>query len=282
MVDKLDEEIFMKIALTGASGFVGTALQKCFKNCVIIERQDDEEAILKKLHDVNVVINLAGAPIIKRWSDPYKKILLSSRIESTERLVNAVNKSNVSHFISTSAIGIYPDDRQCDESCTETAGDFLGDLSHKWEEEAHQCTKPTAILRFGVILGKDGGALAQMLTPFRWGVGGMIGNGKMMTSWIHMDDLMSMYLYLIDNKLTGTYNATSPNPVSNHTFTKALGKVLHRPTILPIPEFVLRIMYGEARSVLTGSKEVYPKAIQEKGFVFKYEEIEASLKHLLA
>lgn len=272
----------MKIALTGASGFVGTALQNHFAPCVIIDRKDDEEAILNKLHDVDVVINLAGAPIIKRWDDPYKKILLSSRIESTERLVNAINQSDVSHFISTSAIGIYPDGQKCDESCTQIADDFLGQLAKKWEDEAHQCSKPTTILRFGVILGKDGGALAQMLTPFKWGVGGNIGNGKMMTSWIHIDDLIGMYRYIIDNKLAGIYNATSPNPVSNHSFTKALGKALHRPTIVPIPEFVLRIMYGEASSVLTGSKEVYPRAIQEKGFVFEHEGIKASLKHLLA
>lgn len=271
----------MKIALTGASGFVGTTLQESFENCVIINRKDDEQMILHKLEDVDVVINLAGAPIIKRWSDPYKKVLLDSRIKTTETLVNAINQSNITHFISTSAIGIYPNNKRCDESCTEVADDFLGELAHKWEAEAQHCTKPTTILRFGVILGKEGGALAQMITPFKWGVGGIIGNGKMMTSWIHMDDLMGMYHYIIDNKLTGIFNATSPNSVSNYTFTKALGKALHRPTILPIPEFVLRIMYGEASSVLTGSKEVYPRAIQEKGFVFEHEEIKASLKDLL-
>lgn len=271
----------MKIALTGASGFVGTALQEQFSDCVIIDRTDDEMMILKKIKDVDVVINLAGAPIIKRWSDPYKKILLNSRIKTTETLVNAINQSNITHFISTSAIGIYPDDKRCDENCTEVSDDFLGELAHKWEEEAHLCTKPTTILRFGVILGKEGGALAQMITPFKWGVGGIIGNGKMMTSWIHMADLMGMYRYIINNTLTGVFNATSPNPVNNYTFTKALGKALHRPTILPIPEFVLRIMYGEAALVLTDSKEVYPENIQKEGFVFKHEEIEASLKHLL-
>lgn len=272
----------MKIALTGASGFVGTALQNNFDNCVIIDRKDDEDTILKKLQGVDVVINLAGAPIIKRWSDPYKKILLNSRIESTERLVKAVNKSDISHFISTSAIGIYPDGQRCDENCTELAKDFLGELAKKWEEEALQCSKPTTIFRFGVILGKEGGALAQMLTPFRLGVGGIIGNGKMMTSWIDIEDLIRMYHFVIEKKITGTFNAVSPNPVTNYIFTKTLGKILHRPTILPIPEFVLGIMYGEASSVLTGSKEVYPTAIQEKGFVFEYEELEASLKHLLA
>ena len=271
----------MKIALTGASGFVGTALQKHFKDCVIIDRKDDEPAIVKKLHDVDVVINLAGAPIIKRWSDPYKKILLNSRIKSTEQLVNALNKSNVSHFISTSAIGIYPDGKRCDESCTEIANDFLGELAHKWEEEALACHKPTTILRFGVILGKEGGALAQMLTPFKWGVGGIIGNGKMMTSWIDIEDLLRIYHFIIEHHITGTFNAVSPTPVTNYTFTKTLGKVLNRPTILPIPEFVLGIMYGEAASVLTGSKEVYPKALKEKGFVFAYEDLETSLKHIL-
>lgn len=272
----------MNIALTGASGFVGTALQQHFINCVIIERQDDEETILTKLTDVDVVINLAGAPIIKRWSDPYKKILLSSRIESTERLVNAVNKSHISHFISTSAIGIYPDNKVCDESCTDIADDFLGELAQKWETEALLCHKPTTILRFGVILGKDGGALAQMITPFSWGVGGIIGDGKMMTSWIHIDDLIGIYKHIIDKHLTGIYNATSPNPVNNYTFTKALGKALHRPTILPLPEFALRLMYGEAASVLTGSKEVYPRKIVDAGYFFKFPEIEGALESIVS
>ena len=271
----------MKIALTGASGFVGTALQRHFVDCTIIDRKDDESMILEKLQGVNVVINLAGAPIIKRWSDPYKKVLLQSRIDSTERLVRVINKSNVKHFISTSAIGIYPDNKSCDESCTEIADDFLGGLAQKWEEEALLCHKPTTILRFGVILGKEGGALRQMLTPFKWGVGGIIGNGKMMTSWIDMEDLMRIYQFVIDNELTGIFNAVSPKPVTNHTLTKALGSVLHRPTIIPIPEFVLRIMYGEASSVLTGSKEIYPTGLQEKGFAFEYTDIEKSMLHQL-
>jgi hypothetical protein len=115
-----------------------------------------------------------------------------------------------------------------------------------------------------VILGKEGGALAQMLTPFKLGVGGIIGNGKMMTSWIDIEDLVRIYQFIIDQKLTGVFNAVSPNPVTNYVFTKTLGKVLGRPTVLPIPEFALRIMYGEASSVLTGSKEIYPAALQKK------------------
>ncbi len=271
----------MKIAMTGASGFVGTALQKSFKDIVIIDRDESVYMILQKLLGVDVVINLAGAPIIKRWSDPYKRVLKQSRIHTTERLVQAVNQSDVKHFISTSAIGIYPDDISCDESCDVHANDFLGELSGAWEYEARKCIKPTTILRFGVVLGKEGGALKQMITPFKLGVGGIIGNGKMMTSWIDIDDLVGIYRFIINKSLTGTFNATSPNPVSNYTFTKALGKVLNRPTVLPIPEFVLRIMYGEAASVLTGSKEVYPKAITEAGYVFRYPTIEKSLDHLI-
>jgi len=132
-----------------------------------------------------------------------------------------------------------------------------------------------------VILGKQGGALKQMLMPFKLGLGGIIGDGKMMTSWIDIDDLVRMYHYLIDQELTGVFNAVSPNPVTNHVFTKTLGKVLHRPTLLPLPKFALRLMYGEASAVLTGSKEVYPVALQEKGFRFHYGDIEASLQHQL-
>lgn len=271
----------MKIAMTGASGFVGTALQQTFADSAVINRNDDHATILKKLEGVDVVINLAGAPIIKRWSDPYKKVLQESRIKTTRALVQAVNQSKVSYFISTSAIGIYPDDKRCDEHCKERADDFLGNLAHDWEQEALLCDKPTAILRFGVVLGKEGGALAQMLTPFHLGVGGIIADGKMMTSWIDIEDLMRIYRFLIDRRLAGIYNAVSPHPITNYTLTKALGKALHRPTILPIPKFVLRIMYGEAASVLTGSKEVYPGALQAQGFTFKYPDINASLKHIL-
>ena len=271
----------MRVAMTGGSGFVGTKLQSHFGEIVLLGRDESVEQIVQKLQNVDVVINLAGAPIIKRWSQGYKKILLQSRIETTRRLVEALNQTNVKHFISTSAIGIYPNDKKCDESCTQIADDFLGDLAHQWEIEAMRATQPTTILRFGVILGKEGGALAQMVTPFQWGVGGTIGDGKMMTSWIDIDDLVKIYDFVIQKGITGIINAVSPSPVSNKTFTKALGSVLHRPTLFPLPRFVLRLIYGEASSVLTDSKEVYPKRLEKEGFVFAYPQIEASLSHQL-
>lgn len=271
----------MKVALTGASGFVASHLREKFNDYVVIQRADSEDEILKKLQDVDIVFNLAGAPIIKRWSKSYKSLLVSSRIDGTIKLVNAINRSNVKHFISTSAIGAYPDDNVYDEGFDAYADDFLGQLTKEWEQEAKKCIKPTAIVRFGVILGRDGGALAQMLTPFKVGLGGILGDGKMMTSWIDIDDLVSAYRYILENKLTGVFNATSPNPVSNYEFTKALGKFLHRPTIIPMPKFVLKLIFGEASTVLTSSKEVYPKALGDAGFTFKYKTIQESLSHLL-
>ncbi|MDD2906868.1 MAG: TIGR01777 family oxidoreductase [Sulfurimonas sp.] len=271
----------MKVAITGVSGFVGSNITKLYTDFVAIHRNDTEDEILSKLEGVEVVINLAGAPIIKKWSEAYKKVLKSSRVDTTRTLVNAINRSQVHYFISTSAIGAYPDGMACDERFEGYGDDFLASLTKEWEAEAHRCTRPTAILRFGVILGSEGGALAQMLTPFRLGLGGNIGDGKMMMSWIDVDDLMGIYQYLIEHKLTGIFNATAPYPLTNAAFTKALGKALHRPTFFPLPVFVLKLLFGEGSSVLTGSKEVYPKAITDAGYVFKYKDIDASLAHLL-
>jgi uncharacterized protein len=271
----------MKVAFTGASGFVGSHLRKRFNHHVVIERSDDEEVIAQKLKDVDIVVNLAGAPIIKRWSESYKKTLISSRVDTTRKLVNAMNRSDVKYFISTSAVGAYPDNGAYDESFEGYGDDFLAHLTKKWEDEAKKCDKPTAIVRFGVILGNDGGALTQMLLPFKMGVGGTIGDGKMMMSWIDIEDLVDIYSYLVEHKLEGVFNATAPEPVSNYKFTKALGDVLNRPTVLPLPEFILKLLFGEGSTVLTGSKEVYPKALKMKGFKFKYENIQESLVHLL-
>ena len=268
----------MKLALTGASGFVGTAIQETFSSCVILERHDDIPTLLEKLKGIDVVINLAGAPIIKRWSNEYKKTLISSRVSTTERLVKAINASDVRHFISTSAIGIYPNNIPCDEHNLERGNDFLTHLTQVWESAALMCKKKTTLLRFGIVLAKDGGALAQMQTPFKFGLGGVIGDGSMMMSWIHKDDLMRLYDFIITHQVEGVFNATAPHPVSNYHFTKALGKVLHRPTLFPLPLFVLRLIYSDGASVLSDSKEVYPKAILDADFTFKYATIEKALE----
>ncbi|WP_458701378.1 TIGR01777 family oxidoreductase [Sulfurospirillum sp. 1307] len=271
----------MKVAITGANGFVASYLKKKFSDYVVIDRNDSEDKIVEKLKNIDAVFNLAGAPIIKRWSESYKKVLVQSRVESTRKLVKAINQSDVKHFVSTSAIGAYPDGNPYNESYEGFADDFLGTLAKQWEDEANKCNKPTAILRFGVILGKDGGALKQMLLPFKMWLGGIIGDGKMMTSWIDIEDLVRIYEYVLEHELTGVFNATAPNPVTNYDFTKALGTQLHRPTLLPVPEFALKILFSEGASVLTGSKEVYPKRLIDSGFEFKYKYIKDSLAHLL-
>ncbi|MBV5277822.1 MAG: TIGR01777 family oxidoreductase [Campylobacteraceae bacterium] len=271
----------MKIAISGASGFVANALKKEFPNFIVIERQDDVETIIEKLKEVYAVVNLAGAPIVARWDEAYKKILYDSRIETTKKLVSAINQSKVEHFISTSAVGIYPNNVTCNEETTQLGDDFLGKLAHDWESEAHKCEKRTTILRFGVVLGL-GGALEKMVPPFKLGLGGIIGDGRMITSWIDIDDLMSMYHFVLEKKLEGIFNATSPHPVTNYIFTKTLGKVLHRPTLIPLPSFIVKMLFSEGAVVLLDSKEAYPKAFLDKGFVFEYGELEASLKKILA
>lgn len=271
----------MKVAINGASGFVANALKKRFPDFVVIERKDDVKAIQQKLEGVDAVFNLAGAPIVARWNEAYKKVLYASRIETTKKLVEAINQSKIEHFISTSAVGIYPNNVPCDESMRLLGDDFLGKLAQDWEAEALKCTKRTAILRFGVVLGADGGALAKMLPAFKLGLGGIIGDGWMMTSWIDLDDLVAIYAFVLEHQCEGIYNATAPQPLSNYDFTKTLGKVLHRPTFLPVPTFVIKLLFGEGSTVLLDSKEVYPKCLLEKGFVFQYPDLESSLRKIL-
>ena len=272
----------MKVAISGASGFVAKALKKAFPEWIAIERTDSVDKIVAKLHEVDAVFNLAGAPIAARWDEAYKKVLLSSRVDTTKKLVSAINQSDVKHFISASAVGIYPNDIPCDEESEKMGEDFLAGLALAWESEARKCQKPTTILRFGVVLGKDGGALEKMVPAIQSYMGGIIGNGMMMTSWIDIDDLVSIYQFILDNNTVGTFNATSPNPVSNFTFTKTLGKILKRPTWLPLPPFIVKMLFSEGATVLLDSKEVYPKALVKKGFSFKYPDLESSLRKILA
>jgi len=266
----------MKVAIVGGKGFVGSFLQREFSNVLVIDKGDS----LEKIAECDIVINLAGATILKRWNESYKKLLYSSRIETTKNIVKIINNSNVKHFISTSAIGYYPDGCVCDESAKAGSG-FLAKLAIDWEEEALKCNKLTTILRFGVVIDKEGGALKQMLLPFKLGLGGVIGDGKMSMSFIDMVDLMRIYHFVIENKLGGIYNATSPNPTTNYEFTKILGKILHRPTIFTIPKFIIKLLFGEGSEVLLSSQKVYPKNLLENGFEFKYDTIEKSLLRTL-
>ncbi len=272
----------MKVAMNGASGFVANALKRAFPDFVVIERHDDVATIVAKLQGVDAVFNLAGAPIVAKWDEDYKKVLYSSRIETTKTLVEAINQSDIKHFISTSAVGIYPNNVPCDEQSQKFGEDFLGTLALAWEREAQKCTKCTTILRFGVVLGKEGGALDKMLPAFKMGMGGIIGDGSMVTSWIALEDLVAIYAFVLENHLEGIFNATAPQPLTNFKFTKILGKVLHRPTFIPVPAFIIKMLFGEGSTVLLDSKEVYPKALLEKGFVFQYPDLQSALTKILS
>ena len=283
-----------KITISGASGFVGTELINYFESksyqVVAIKRADlsDEERLIEILDGSEVVINLSGANIIHRWSESYKKLLYSSRIDSTKALIEAMESCNnrPKLFISTSAVGIYKNDKIYDELTTELNDDFLANLCKEWEAEALKADDlsiRTAIFRFGIVLGSEGGALAKMLTPFRLGVGGTIGDGSQAFSFIHIDDLLSAYEYMIESdSLDGIFNLTSPNPTTNYALTKALGKSLKRPTILPLPEFVVNLIFGEGAKVLTDGQSALPKRLLDSGFEFRYESIEETINSLLS
>ncbi len=266
----------MKVAIIGGSGFIGSFLQKEFKNPLIIDSKNINE--LHKIKDMDIVINLAGATILKRWSEKYKKSLYSSRIETTKNIVKIINDSNVKYFISTSAIGIYPNNCICDEN-SEFADNFLANLAKNWEKEALKCNKPTSILRLSVVIG-NGGALKQMLFPFKYGFGATIGRGCGYMSFIDIRDLVRIYKFLIDKKITGIFNASAPYPTTNYEFSINLAKIFNKKVPFIIPPFFFKILYGEGAEVLLSSQRVYPKKLMENGFEFKYPCIQESIKSI--
>lgn len=280
------------LAITGSSGFVGTNLKVFFENkgfnVIGIKREElkDENKLLEIVEASDIVVNLAGANIINRWTESYKKTLYNSRLDTTKALISAMNKANKKPelFVSTSAVGIYKNKTCYDEEKFEYEDDFLANLCKDWEDEALKAKEfgiRTAIFRFGIILG-DGGALEKMITPFKLGVGGTIGNGLQDFSFIHIEDLINAYVFLYQNKeLDGVFNLTAPQPTTNLKLTKALGKKLRRPTILPVPEFVLNLIFSEGAKVLTDGQCVKPKRLLDNGFKFKFTNIDSTIDNLV-
>lgn len=278
----------MTIAITGSSGFVGTYLQKYFKDknykIITIKRAElhQQNTLHDKISQADIVINLSGANIIQRWSKTYKKLLYQSRIDTTKAIVNAINTSNKNQlFISTSAIGIYKNNILCDENNYNYAETFLAHICKDWEKEAKKAKARVVIFRFGVILG-DGGALKKMLLPFKLGLGGKIGSGEQPFSYMHIHDLARAYEFVIHNhKLKGCFNLCSPYPSTNAKFTKALAHKLNRFAFLPLPTFVLKLIFGEGATLLSEGQKVYPKRLLQSGFVFDFETVEEILDNLL-
>ena len=295
----------MKIAITGSTGLLGTALRGRLTadghDVVPIVRRTASEGEVSwdpvagtidaaGLEGVDGVVNLAGAGIgDERWSDERKRVLVESRTESTDLLARTLAGLDrpPAVLLSGSAIGYYGD--RDDEVLTETSapGDaFLSDLCVAWEAAtapAEAAGIRTAHLRTGIVLSEDGGALAKMLLPFKLGIGGRLGSGKQWMSWISIDDHVRAMLHLLDVDVRGPVDLTAPAPVRNADFTKALGRELGRPTILPIPSIGPRLLLGKelAQALLYESQRVLPSVLEDSGFVFRHPTIEDALAAVL-
>jgi uncharacterized protein (TIGR01777 family) len=289
----------MKILISGATGLLGKHLiptleakgheifslvRKESKNSNEIQWDTEEgfgESEQTKLEGMDAVLHFAGEPIGQTWTK-----VKESRTTGTRVLVTALGKTKnpPKHFISASAIGYYGN--RGDEILTEESSPgegFLPEICVAWENEARKAADFGArvvFLRTGIALSKDGGALAQMLTPFSFGVGGVVGSGQQWMSWIALEDLISVINFVLENEnVRGPVNATAPEPVTNQTFTKTLGEVLNRPTFIPVPEFGVKFMFGEmGENLLLQGSRVLPKKLQDLGFAFKYPELKEALK----
>jgi uncharacterized protein len=279
----------VNVCVLGSSGFVGTHLAAALRargdDVTIASLRDPQEAAQRAVA-CEAIVNLAGEPIAQRWNVFVKQRMLHSRVEAPRLFLEAlaVRGCRAKAYVSASAIGYYG------TSETETfveespaGNDFLARVCVGWEREAARARDlgmRVAIVRTGVALGAGGGALAKILPPFRMGLGGIVGSGRQWLSWIHVDDLVGIYLQAVDTA-EGPLNATAPNPVTNAELTRALGAALHRPTVLPAPTLALRVVLGEGAQILLTGQRVLPKRTQELGYGFRFERLEDALANLL-
>ena len=298
----------MKILISGASGLVGTHLiptlkakgheihrlvRKAPKGADEIQwdaKTGFGESEQAKLENFDAVIHLAGDNVAsENWSDEKKQSITESRVTGTRVLVDALKRTAnpPKHFISASATGFYGNRGAEILNETNAKGEgFLPELCADWEAEIKKAEAFARVvyLRIGIVLAKDGGALEKMLTPFKFGVGGTVGSGKQYMSWIAIDDLIRIFHFVVENdELRGAINAVSPNAATNEEFTKTLGKVLNRPTILPVPEFAIKMLFGEmGETLLLEGARVYPQKLTDAKFEFDFPSLEAAMKHVLS
>jgi len=298
----------MKTFITGGTGFVGTALAKrllergdeitlCSSRAKSSFEKNDLIRVVKadttkrgdwqaQLEKYDVIVNLAGRSVFNYWSESYKNNIYSSRIHTTRNIVEALPENSSTILLSASAAGYYGNgaDIELDEA-SPVGTDFLADVCRNWEDEAFAATKKgarVATMRFGVVLGSQGGAIATMKTPFQLCLGGPIGRGSQWFPWIHIDDLVSAVVFLIDgSSLEGPFNFTAPETVRQKDFAKALGSFMHRPAILPAPSFIMKTVLGEFGQSLLQGQKVIPRALQESGFVFSYPTLDDALREIL-
>lgn len=297
----------LKILIAGGSGFVGRQLSqmliqngyevawltrgKSTQNQIKTFNWDIKTGFIdaKALAFADVIVNLAGAGVAdKKWTKTYKQELFDSRIKATEFIAQALQKNthHVKAYIAASAIGIYGNTTSLNANEDETpANNYLAQLCTDWEASTQSIAKlgiRTATVRVGVVLGLDGGFVKQVSALTNYYLGAALGSGKQYTSWIHLNDLCRMFIWLIEHEnLTGIYNGVAPNPVSNKTLTKLLAKQLHKPIILPnAPAFMLNLIFGEMASMLLASQHVSAQKIIATGFNFKFDTAENALANL--
>jgi len=296
----------MRTLITGGTGFIGQHLANHLNNPIIVgrtlkkienrlpgyeaRRWDPAQSLDPGFFDnVDGVFYLAGESIFKgRWNVAKKERIRNSRVGATRRLVDGIGRATAKPrvLVCSSAVGIYGD--RGEELLTESSepgDDFLAGVCRDWEQEALRAEEfgvRVVLIRTGVVLGRDGGALAQMLPPFKLGLGGRLGSGNQYMPWIHIEDLCRIMLLSMKNEqLSGPVNAVAPNPVTNTTFTRALAQALHRPAPFPVPGFLLKLVLGEFASVLLASQHVLPEVLNKNGFTFHYPNIDSALSNLI-
>lgn len=300
----------MRVALTGATGLIGSRL------VARLRERGDEVTILARspgraaeklgvsatewdamagpapveaLAGRDAVVHLAGEPVAQRWTDQAKRAIRESRVTGTRNLVAGLREARPRPpaLVSSSAVGIYGPhgDEPVDES-TPPGGDFLARVCVEWEREAQAATElglRVALMRTGVVLDRSGGALKTMLPPFRLGVGGPVAGGRHYMPWIHVDDVVGMYLAaLSDERWAGPFNLTAPDPVTNREFSRALGRALGRPAIAPVPALALKLLYGEMSEIVVRGQRAVPRRAQELGYGFRHPRLDEALQAALA
>ena len=300
----------MRILITGATGLIGQEIvRKCRDRKIAVNYLTTDKSKIKSeenykgfywntneleidkscFNEVEAIINLAGSNIAKRWTKSYKDEIISSRINSLRTLRKGLAESNktVKSIVSSSAIGIYPDSyvKYYQEDETEIDDSFLGVVVEKWEDTAKELdsfTEDLAIIRTGLVLSDHGGALPKMIGPVENYIGSALGNGQQWQSWIHISDLAEMYLFLIENQVSGVFNGVAPNPVTNEKLIRSIAEIVQKPILFPkVPKFVLKVVLGEMSKVVLASHRVSSKKIQEEGFNFNYTILSAALEDLI-
>ncbi|HKD08129.1 MAG TPA: TIGR01777 family oxidoreductase [Bryobacteraceae bacterium] len=273
----------MKYVVSGGTGFLGRHISQRLRDGGHSVDAWGRTSRLDLLNGADGVVHLAGEPVAQRWNEDVKRRIRDSRVLGTRSLVDAISelREKPTVLVSASAIGIYGD--RGDEILTEASvpGEgFLADLCQAWEAEADRARElglRVVKLRIGFVLG-DGGALATMVPAFKAFVGGRLGSGKQWMPWIHVDDVAELFAHALGNDISGVWNATSPNPVTNAVFTRELASALHRPALFPVPPFALKLAFGELAQHMLDSARVVPEAALRAGFRFRYPDLAEALK----